>query len=50
MATGLPIILPLYQTAINSCTGTCNIILVNAVIGAQVDLPLHIFAVDFHGY
>ncbi len=30
------------QTAINSCTGTCNIILVNAVIGAQVDLPLNV--------
>lgn len=30
------------QTAINGCTGTCNIILVNAVIGAQIVLPLNV--------
>jgi hypothetical protein len=30
------------QTAVNACTGTCNIVLVNAVIGAQIVLPLNV--------
>ena len=30
------------QTAVNACTGTCNIVLVNVVIGAKIVLPLNV--------